>query len=110
MPEFSKRTEPQRLDNKTYDILVSFLRDVRELPNEAAKRMRFATLIGELFPASRAVTKFPEGTEKIVRIDTAVGQKSGRIDSYYGNAVVEFERSLKATGKEAESQLRDYVA
>jgi len=70
----------------------------------------FAVLIGELFPGSKAVTKFPEGTEKIVRIDTALGQKSGRMDSYYGNAVIEFEKSLKATGKEAESQLQEYTA
>jgi hypothetical protein len=103
-------TKPRRLDEKTHNILYSFLHDLGELPNEAAKRTRFAVLIGELFPGSKAVTKFPEGTEKIVRIDTALGRKSGRMDSYYGNAVIEFEKSLKATGKEAESQLQEYTA
>src|SRR5712691_10445098 len=88
----------------------SYLTDVRQLPNESAKRARFAALVGELFPGSKAVTRFPEGTEKIVRIDTALGRKRGRIDSYYGNAVIEFENSLKATGKEAERQVREYVA
>jgi hypothetical protein len=110
MPKSTKRKKPQQLDDKTHAILLSFLRDLKELPNEAAKRTRFAVLIGELFPGSKAVTKFPEGTERIVRIDTALGQKSGRMDSYYGNAVIEFEKSLKATGKEAESQLQEYTA
>jgi SAM-dependent methyltransferase len=105
-----KRSTPQRLDDRTRNILTGFLRDVRELPNESAKRARFAALLGELFPGSKAVTKFPEGTEKIVRIDMAAGKKRGRIDSYYGNAVIEFENSLKATGTEAERQVREYVA
>jgi N-6 DNA Methylase len=110
MPNPPKASRPQRLDDKTRNILTGFLRDVRQLPNESAKRARFAALLGELFPGSKAVTKFPEGTEKIVRIDTALGKKRGRIDSYYGNAVIEFENSLKATGSEAERQLREYVA
>lgn len=77
---------------------LSFWRDILELPNESAKRVRFAALLGELCPGSKAVTKFPEGTETIVRVDTASGKRHGRIDSYYCNAVIEFENSLKATG------------
>jgi hypothetical protein len=110
MSKHLTNTKPRRLDDKTHKILLSFLHDLAELPNEAAKRTRFAVLIGELFPGSKAVTKFPEGTEKIVRIDTALGRKTGRMDSYYGNAVIEFEKSLKATGKDAEGQLQEYTA
>lgn len=110
MAKCSSASRPKRLDDRTQEILLGFLRDVRQLPNEAAKRVRFAALLGELFPASKAVTKFPEGTEKVVRIDTALGRKRGRIDSYYGNAVIEFENSLEATGKEAERQVREYLA
>ena len=100
----------ERLDEKTKAALRSYLADVRSLPNESAKTHRFATLIGELFPGSSAVTEFAAGVEKLIRIDTAAGQKRGRIDTYYGNAVIEFENSLRATGKEAEHQLRGYVS
>lgn len=105
-----KPSVTQRLDEKTKSTLLSYLADVRQLPNESAKTHRFAGLIEALFPGSRASTHFAAGVEKIVRIDTAKGQKRGRIDSYYGNAVIEFENSLKATGAEAAHQLREYVA
>ena len=82
----------------------------RLIPNEWATTHRFAALIGELFPGSPASKEFAAGVEKFIRIDTAAGEKRGRIDSYYGNAVIEFERSLKATGVRAESQLREYVS
>jgi hypothetical protein len=101
---------PERLDEKTKTALRSYLSDVRASPNEWATTHRFATLIGELFPGSPASKEFAAGVEKFIRIDTAAGEKRGRIDSYYGNAVIEFERSLKATGARAEQQLREYVS
>lgn len=99
-----------RLDDRTQKILSQYLADVRSLPNESAKTHRFAALVAELFPGTTASTEFASGVEKFVRIDTAGGTKRGRIDSYHGNAVIEFERSLKITGDEAERQLRDYSA
>jgi len=56
------------------------------------------------------MTEFSQGVEKVVRVDTAEGEKRRRIDAYYGNAVIEFENSLKVTGKEAERQLREYTS
>src|SRR5439155_20664481 len=99
----------RRVD-RTKSAMIRYLADVRSLPNESAKTHRFSALIGEVFPGTSAPTDFAAGVEKIIRIDTAAGQKRGRIDSYYGNAVIEFENSLKATGKEAERQLREYVS
>ena len=98
------------LDEPTSRILRQYLSDVRALPNESAKTHRFAALIAEMFPGSTAPTEFTAGVEKVVRIDTGAGIKRGRIDAYHGNAVIEFERSLKATGDEAERQLREYTA
>src|SRR5947209_2324922 len=63
-----------------------------------------------MFPGTSAPTAFTAGVEKFVRIDTGTGTKRGRIDAYYGNAVIEFEKSLKATGDEAERQLKEYTA
>ena len=34
------------------------------------------------------------GVEKVIRIDQAAGQKRGRADASYGNAIIEFEKSL----------------
>ena len=86
----------QRLDERTRAAVLSYLTDVRQLPNESAKTHRFAALVEGLFPGSPASTHFAAGVEKIVRVDTAKGQKRGFIDSYYGNAVIEFENSPKA--------------
>jgi hypothetical protein len=78
--------------------------------NESAKRSRFAALIGELFPGSIAITEYARGVEKLIRIEQPTGVKRGRADAYYGNAIIEFEKSLSATLAEAEGQLREYVA
>ena len=99
-----------RLDHQTERILTQYLVDVRSLPNESAKTHRFAALVAELFPGTTASTELAAGVEKFVRIDTMQGTKRGRIDSYHGNAVIEFERSLKVTGDEAERQLKEYSA
>src|SRR5438552_769774 len=100
----------QGLTDKTKAILAAYLSQIRGLPNETAKRERFAALLGELFPGSSKLMTYAAGAETSIRIDIGAGQKKGFIDTYYGNAVIEFEASLKATGKHAEEQLREYVA
>lgn len=98
------------LENKTKETLRNYLRDVKSLPNEAAKRSRFASLIAELFPGSSAVSEYARGVEKLIRIDRAEGEKRGRADAYYGSAIIEFEKSLPDTLDEAKRQLCEYVA
>jgi N-6 DNA Methylase len=100
----------QSIDARTAQILRTYLRETRNLGNEAARRQRFSALISELFPGTHAITDFARGVEKLVRIKTAHGEKRGHADAYYGNAVIEFERSLKATLHDAEQQLREYVS
>jgi type I restriction-modification system DNA methylase subunit len=100
----------ETLEPKVKEILRNYVREVKSLPNEAAKRSRFAALIAELFPGTNAVTEYSRGVEKLIRIDRPTGEKRGRADAYYGNAIIEFEKSLAATLAEAESQLREYVA
>ncbi|HUK60043.1 MAG TPA: hypothetical protein VLV50_12505 [Stellaceae bacterium] len=99
------------LDDKTARILGRYVADVRQLPNESAKTHRFSGLISELFPGSSAPTEFAAGVEKLVRIDRGDGGiKRGFIDAYHGNAVIEFENSLKATEADALRQLREYTS
>ena len=99
------------IDDTTRRTLSRYLADVRQLPNESAKTHRFAALISELFPGSSAPTEFAAGVEKLVRIDTlSGGTKRGFVDAYHGNAVIEFENSLKATEAHALDQLREYTS
>jgi hypothetical protein len=99
------------LDDTTRRILTSYLADIRQLPNESAKTHRFSALVAALFPGSTASTEFAEGVEKLVRIDTAGGgTKRGFVDAYHGNAIIEFENSLKATEAHALEQLREYTS
>lgn len=100
----------ETLEPKTRDTLRNYVREVKSLPNEAAKRSRFAALIAELFPGTDAVTEYSRGVEKLIRIHRDTREKKGYADAYYGNAIIEFEKSLTATLAEAESQLREYVA
>lgn len=99
------------LDDKTQRALSKYLADIRQLPNERAKTIRFSALISELFPGSTAPTEFAAGVEKLVRIDIrGGGTKRGFVDAYHGNAVIEFENSLKATEAHALDQVREYTS
>ncbi len=76
------------------------------MPNESAKTQRFLALVSELFPGSDIVGLISQGIEKRVRL----GTKRRRIDSYFGNALIEFEKSLDVSLTTAEKQLREQVA
>lgn len=98
------------MDDVTYTKLRRYLNDIKNLPNESAKTHRFGMLLGELFPNAKFLTDYASGIEKFVRIQNSSNNKHGRIDVYHGNAIIEFENSLKATEEEAKRQLRKYVA
>lgn len=59
---------PETLEQRTKETLRSYVREVKSLPNEAAKRSRFAALIGELFPGTHAIAEYARGVEKLIRI------------------------------------------
>jgi hypothetical protein len=102
----------ETLEPKVKEILRNYLREVKTLQNEAAKRSRFAALIAELFPGTIAVTEYSQGVEKLIRISRPESEKEkrGRADAFYGNAIIEFEKSLKDSLDEAKGQLCEYVA
>ena len=77
-------------DTKRLLILESYYRTMSQAisGNETFKREKFLVLLTELFPAQRAeIEKYLQGSEKAVVVQTKPG--SGRIDSYYGNLVIE---------------------
>src|SRR5690606_22308424 len=100
----------QILTDATRHTLTQFAEQVRKLPNETAKRERFAALLGELFPGEPIQQIHAQGAERGIRIERSGASTTGRADTYYGHAVIEFETSLKATGEHAKEQLCDYVA
>ena len=100
----------ETLEPRVREILRNYVSELKSLPNEAAKRSRFSALIAELFPGSIAITEYSRGVEKLIRISSISGEKRGRADAYYGNAIIEFEKSLSANLTEAEGQLKEYVA
>lgn len=61
----------EALDEKTRAILAAYLRGVRTLPNEAAKRQRFAALLGELSPGQKALTELARAAGRLIRIKAA---------------------------------------
>ncbi len=103
-----------RIDTGLTDALKSalaqYVRDLGELPNETAKRQRFASLVGTLFPGSDAALAIASGAETKVPIAIGPKGKTGSIDTYVSNAVIEFENSLKKTGAHAKEQLQEYVS
>lgn len=97
------------LDQKTRGALVRFIRDIRGLANESQKTHRFLALVGELFPDA-ATRQLAEGIEKVVHVATERGQARRRIDAYHGNAIFEFENSLRVSEDIALGQLREQAA
>lgn len=104
-----RRTDA-RIDDQTRQHLSQYLSDIKSLPNESAKTHRFIALLDTLFRDASLVSAFTRGVEHAIRIDTSAGTKRGRVDAYYGHAVIEFENSLRATGDHAKDQLREYVS
>ena len=49
---------PETLEPKVRETLRNYVREVKALPNEAAKRSRFSALIAELFRGTSAVSEF----------------------------------------------------
>jgi hypothetical protein len=83
---------------------------VKTTNSEIGKRERFAALLGALFPNQREIGIYTSGAETSLRIRSHEKEKSGRADTIYGSAIVEFEKNLNQTLSEAERQLCEYVA
>jgi len=98
------------LTEGTSHSLRAYLREVKSTHSEIGKRERFASLLGTLFPNQREVGIYARGAETSLRIKAPEKDKTGRADTIFGSAVVEFEKDLKKTLSEAERQLREYVA
>ena len=80
---------------------------------EAPRSDKFLLLLQALFPSSaEELSRYTDGIETSVSMPTSGAQiiRKGSIDAYYGDLVIEFERSLATKRGEAEGQLRGYCA
>jgi len=80
---------------------------------ETPRKEKFLVLLKELFPtAVEEIRKYTDGAEHTVRLETSGHEiiKTGSIDAFFGDLIIEFERSMPAKKTEAERQLREYCA
>jgi hypothetical protein len=100
----------QRLNERNRKQIAEYVRDIATLPNESAKSHRFFMLAEELFPGAKLGARLTPGLEKRIIIDKRGKKSAGRIDSYFGNVIVEFETLLSSSERTALKQLRQYTA
>jgi len=91
--------------------LQRYIHNLERVSSEASKSNLFLNLVRETFENVRAdylERSFPE-LEKFVKYSEKTIAIKGRIDALLGNVIIEFERDLKFTQREAEEQLQKYV-
>jgi len=92
-------------------IISKYISEVESLNSEPAKSQRFTLLMKELFDIQPGfIEDYISGIEKYVRIKHKDRIIKGKIDNLFGNLIIEFERDLAKTLKEAEEQIKKYVA
>ena len=87
-----------------------FLESLSNLPNETSKREAFIALAATGFGDSELATNLALGAEYQVRFSQAGLVRRGKIDSFYGNLIIEFENDLSRTREHALDQLKGYCA
>jgi methylase of polypeptide subunit release factors len=92
--------------------LLSYIQNVKRASSEASKSYQFLMFMGKIFPSSNIgyiESKFPE-IEKYVSFKSKTIVARGRIDSFLGNVIIEFESDVKKMKRRAEEQIKRYVS
>jgi len=96
---------------KWEQIVSAYLESVQAQQSESAKSHRFFGLLKDLFGLQPSfIEDYVAGIEKYVKVKQKDRILRGRVDNLFGNLVIEFERDLSKTRREAEEQLQRYVA
>ncbi len=91
--------------------LERYIHDLRKVSSEANKSYLFLSLVRDTFKnvsADYLERSFPE-LERFVKYKNKTIAIKGRIDALLGNVIIEFERDMKSSRKEAEDQLQKYM-
>lgn len=97
------------LTESTLAALRRYTAEIAKVEGEAQKVGRFIALLAEVF-GEEATRRYVNGMEHGVRVNVAGTSRRRAADAFSGNAVIEFERSLKRSQKTAEAQLREQCA
>jgi type I restriction-modification system DNA methylase subunit len=93
------------------EIISKYLKEVSSQVSESAKSNYFLMLLTQLFGLRPAfIEEYISGIEKYVKVKQTDCILRGKIDNLFGNLVIEFERNLAPHQREAEEQLKKYIA
>ncbi|MGA9349886.1 MAG: N-6 DNA methylase [Anaerolineae bacterium] len=96
---------------KWEQVVPGYLESVQAQQSEPAKSQRFLLLLNELFGLQPGfIEDYVAGIEKYVKVKQKDRILRGQVDNLFGNLIIEFERDLSKTRREAEEQLQRYVA
>jgi len=103
---------PEVRQGKWDQLVAAYVDSIQAPSSESAKSHRFAILLHDLLGIEEPgfIEEFVEGIEKHVSTRKKDLILRGRVDNLFGNLVIEFERDLRATRREAEDQVRKYVS
>lgn len=116
MKKSKLKEKPSRIpDISEQDITHKFkeyIEQIKTQNTEAAKAQRFLILLRDVFGDVNAgfVEDYLHGVEKYVSVKQKDIILRGRIDTLYGNLIIEFEKDLRKSLDEAVEQLKRYTS
>jgi hypothetical protein len=89
-----------------------YIEQISRLNTESVKAQRFLILLKDVFGNINAnfVEDYLQGVEKYVSVKQKDIILKGRIDTLYGNLIIEFEKDLRKGLDEAKEQLKRYTS
>ncbi|MBI5182390.1 MAG: N-6 DNA methylase [Nitrospirae bacterium] len=104
MPDVSEQSISQKFKEYTEQIC--------QLNTESAKAQRFLIFLKDIFGDVNAgfVEDYLHGVEKYISVKKKDIILRGRIDTLYGNLIIEFEKDLRKSLNEAVEQLKRYTS
>jgi SAM-dependent methyltransferase len=108
--------KPSRIPDISETITIKkfkeYINSVSTQNTETAKAQRFLILLKDIFEDVNAnfIEDYLHGVEKYVSIKQKDIILRGKIDTLYGNLIIEFEKDLRKTLDEAVEQLKRYTS
>jgi hypothetical protein len=108
--------KPSRIPDISEEITAQkfkeYIKQVTELNTESAKAQSFLLLLKDIFGDVNAgfIEDYLHGIEKYISVKKKDIILRGRIDTLYGNLIIEFENDLRKTLDDALEQLKRYIS
>lgn len=100
-----------QIQERINEAVSRYLEMIGKPISESAKANAFSIFLNELFGFQPAfIEKYLSGIEKYIKTKQKDQILRGEVDNLFGNLVIEFEKDLVKTQKEAEEQLKKYIA